>query len=413
MEKNNPLIEDRKQNIDLFRDIIDTYNFSKYSNQLNKVFSSYSYSKFYNNLTKCKKKKPITLKEKINEWLNLSNYTLKLGQEDFNMNKFKEKLKEMELKELLSIEKRKKGNGSNRKVISQFTKNKILKIKNKTKLLQNPCIGGYNPSYESIGKHTYQVSFGKQIKNNKKSNSYNGKSKIISAYEEDNNKKKMRKQQKSQCQNKYNNMINKNELKNEDIDDNNKELNEDNINNEINKKEEKCLNKFNNNEELLFFPKLRKNKRNKSNNENNFFSINTTIPTKNTIYNNTADKINYKDNHNNKINNEIIDNQKIYNIKGMIKFDKISSNKNIGCYFEELAKKKQSPPVGIYHPSYSSIFRRTTNIIIKNKSESKKFNNIKKYLLNKIITNYNQTEQFELFNSLNKTNTINRYKKLY
>ena len=47
MEKNNPLIEDKKQNIDLFSDINDTHNFSKYSNQLNKIFASYSYSKFF------------------------------------------------------------------------------------------------------------------------------------------------------------------------------------------------------------------------------------------------------------------------------------------------------------------------------------------------------------------------------
>jgi hypothetical protein len=411
MEKTNPLIEDKKQNIDLFSDINDTHKFSKYSNQLNKIFASYSYSKFFNTLTKCKTKKPITLKEKINEWLNLSNYSDKIGPEDFNMDKFRTKLKEMELKELLSIEKRKKNNNTTRKIISQFTKNKILKIKNKTKLLQNPCLGVYNPSYESIGKHTYQVSFGKKTKSNdKKNNSYNGRAKTINPYMEDNNKKQIRKIHRLCCQMKYNYMINENDLEDKKIEDNNDEVKEHNIN-KLNKKEKKYKKQFNNNEELLFFPKLRKHKRNKSNNENNFFNINTSIPMKNTLYNNTADKINF--NPNNKSNKAIRDNQNISNIKGMVKFDKISSNRNIRGYFEELAKKNQSPPVGLYHPTYSSIFRRTTNVFIKKRNNVKQFKTIKKYLLNKIITNYNQTEKLELFDTLNKTNIHNKDKYLY
>ena len=127
---------------------------------------------------------------------------------------------------------------------------------------------------------------------------------------------------------------------------------------------------------------------------------------KNTLYNNTADKIN-------KSNKAIKDNQNISNVKGMVKFDKISSNRNIGGYFEELAKKNQSPPVGFYHPTYSSMFRRTTNVFIKKRNNVKQLKTIKKYLLNKIITNYNQTEKLELFDTLNKTNIHNKDKYLY
>ena len=106
--------------------------------------------------------------------------------------------------------------------------------------------------------------------------------------------------------------------------------------------------------------------------------------------------------NNNKSNKAIRDNQNISNIKGMVKFDKISTNKNIGCYFEEMAKKIVSPSIGIYHPNYSSIFSKTKNVFFHSTSKRKNPKIIKKALLNKIITNYNQTIKYELFNILNK-----------
>jgi len=430
MEKYNPLAEDKKENINLFCDIIDPKKLSKYSSQLNKIFSSYSYSTFYNNLTKIKEeKKPITLKDKINEWLYLSNFTNKFP-EHFNMDKFKSKLKEMELQEILSLEKRKKYKNNNmikRKLISQFTKNKVSKIKDKYKLLQNPCIGVYNPKYESIGKHTYQVSFGKQNLsdyNNKdrnhnnidnKNNSFNLKSKTLYSYREKNyNLKKFEKDlNKAHTQIKFN-RINKLKFKNKNTDENNLFNKTNYNNNETNETNETIIhnssrrikrimnhkNKINNNEKILFFPKLKRNKRNKSNNENIILYLNTSTLKNSLTKNRTI-------NHNliNKRSMSIRENNKNNNVKGIIKFDKISSNRKIGGYFEEIAKKNQSPPVGIYYPSYSSIFRRTTNVFISNKkNKNKKFKNIKKNLLNKIITNYNQNKEFELFHSLNKAN---------
>ena len=71
----------------------------------------------------------------------------------------------------------------NRKIINAFTKNKLSQIKNKEKNMQKPDIGKYNPKYEIIGRHTYQVSFGKNFNdfNNVKTeeNSILGKTKSI------------------------------------------------------------------------------------------------------------------------------------------------------------------------------------------------------------------------------------------
>ena len=404
MKNYDALSEDRKNNIDLFKHIIEPEQYSYYSHQLNKVFSKNSYFKFFNDLSKVEEKKQIIFKDKIQQWLNLSNYSTNIDSENFDIKKFKSKLKEMEVKE---IEKRKKKNDKRpikRKILSQITVNKILEMKNKKKL-NNPCIGVYNPIYESIGKHTYRVSFGKNFDDfnndykNKKSNSekinksFSIKSKIFDRnikYNKNllNFEKKANKTQ-TQIKNKH---INKNNL-----------FSENNIFQNINKNKKitknlslEYMNKTNNknlkkiilNDDLLYFPKMKRAKRNINTNEN---------------INNICNSFRHTISNQNQFNKHIYltfkDSNSNRKIKGNVNFDKISTNKKIGNYFEEMAKKNKSPPVGIYHPIYSSIFERTTNIFfpcIKNiKNEKKKY-------IHKVITNYNQTRQYELFNVLNK-----------
>ena len=94
----------------------------------------------------------------------------------------------------------------------------------------------------------------------------------------------------------------------------------------------------------------------------------------------------------------------IKDLKGNVNFEKISSNKNIGCYFEELAKKNNNPPVGLYRPRYSTKFDRTTNVYFTNE-KSKNNLKIQKKNKNKILTNFNPSVQYELFDFLNKRNT--------
>lgn len=400
-QKYNPLIEDKKENINLFSDITDPKKYSKYSNQLNKVFSSYSYSKFINDLTRTKVKKQITLKDQINQWLNLSSYSTKFRLDNFDINDFKSKIKETEEKNLLlSQEKRKKYIDKRvlkRKLLSQMTKDKVLKIKNKYKFKQSPCLGVYNPIYDAIGKHSYQVTFEKQnftdFNNNKdksrdkynlkKTDTYFNIRSIKSDNKKNkkliNNEKKI--SNKTQTQIKSNNNIYKNNSKSKNI----KKIITEN-NKENNKK--KLSKKIFINGDLIVFSKVKRNKRNKSTNENLALNI-----FKNTLSNNST--------FNNDNNNLTVrDSTSFYKIKGNVNFDKISNNKKIGSYFEEIAKKRTSPAVGTYRPIYSSIFNRTTNIIFQNKMKND--NNIKKKFLYKIITNYNQTRKYELFDILNK-----------
>ena len=415
MKENNALEEDKKENINLFSDIIDQKKLSKYSNQLNKVFSNYSYSNFIKDLTKInKEKKQMTFKDQINQWLNLTNFSTKFHLDIFNIKDFKLKLKEIEQKNLLSLEKRKNKyidkRYYKRKLLSQLTANKILKIKNKNQLLQKPCIGVYNPQYDSIGKHCFQVIFAKKNfddfnkdNNLEKTRSYfDIKSKTIYS------NRKVDKQLKD-----FEKSINKTDtqiksFKKNKTNSNHKRIKVKNVNNlNINNVQKKKINLniilnrnkvknnitkiFNINEDLLFFPKLKRKKRNKNNNENLLLNSNNTF--KNTFYRSTL-------NNNNNTNLTIRDSSSIFKIKGYVDFDK--SSKKIICYFDEIAKQKKSPSVGTYHPCYSSIYERTTNIFFPIKKSLKKEKSVNKKLINKVIRNYNQTIQYELFDSLNK-----------
>ena len=137
----------------------------------------------------------------------------------------------------------------------------------------------------------------------------------------------------------------------------------------------------------MLISKIKRNKRNKSTHENLALNI-----FKNTLSNQSTF---------NEINNLTVrDSTSFYKVKGNVNFDKISNNKNIGNYFEEIIKQKTSPAVGTYHPNYSPIFNRTANIIFQNKMK----NNInrKKKFLHKVIASYNQTRKYELFDILNK-----------
>lgn len=400
MKKYNPLLEDKNENISLFGDIIDQKKYSKYSNQLNKIFSDYS--RFYKDLTKVEEIKPITFKDQINNWLNLSNYPKNFYKEKFDINEFKSKLKEIKEKEILLLEKKKKNidrRTIRRKLLSQITANKVIKIKNKNRMLHNPCLGIYNPSYEAIGKHKYQVTFGNQnyddFNNNKsnrdkynnliETNSYRDiKSKTIySRRNKDNyfiNFEKTINRTHTQMKCYHINKYNKLKRKSSDEDEKKIDLNSLRLRQKIKVKKIKRKNLLCNNEDLIFFPKKIRNKRNKSSNENIFLKTNTNT-------NNTFSK---KTNYTNFKERE---HSNVYNIKGNVNFDKTLKS---GCYFDEIAKKRISPPIGTYHPSYSTVYARIRNVIFPTQKK------IKRKCINKIIADYNKTIQYEMFNILNK-----------
>ena len=437
MKEKSILTEDRKQNITLFSDLPDTENFSRYSNQLNKIFSYHSYSKFCRNLNKKEEKKIITFKDQIRKWFSLPNKSKDLRKfEKFDVEKFKLCLEKMEVKELSLYNKKKDyldKRNNNRKLIYAFTTTKLSQIKNKEKNMQKPDIGKYNPKYEIIGKHTYQVSFGKNFSdfnNNKKEDNsslaktksiFNIKSKTI--YNDHNhinesfktsNKKiiKAKTQTKLAGVNKINknNMSRNTKIKNlktanlfKEISLNNFEKEEkssENLRKEsaFNKGRNKInINVFNHtNNYSLFFPKLKKQFHNnaKENTEINPDSYS------NTFFNKSLSK--------NNPNFTIRDYSSNVRQKGNVNFNKISSGKKDVCFFDVVAKKNRIPPVGIYDPSYSLIFSRTKNVYFNKRNSNKK---LKKKLFNKIFADYHPTIEYELFSSLNENSNNNSVNK--
>ena len=437
MKEKSILTEDKKQNITLFSDLPDTENFSRYSNQLNKIFSNHSYSKFYRNLNKKDEKKIITFKDQIRKWFSLSNKSKDLRIfENFDVEKFKLCLEKMEVKELSLYNKKKDyidKRNYNRKLIYAFTKNKLSQIKNKEKHMEKHDIGKYNPKYEIIGKHIYQVSFGKNFSdfnNNKTEDNFSlGKTKSIfnikskTIYNNHNhinesfntsNKKisKAKTQTKLTGVNKINknNMSRNTKIKNlktenlfKEISLNNfgkEEKSIENLNKEsaFNKGRNKInINAFNHtNDYSLFFPKVKKK-------FNNYAKENIEINPdsySNTFFNKSLSK--------NNPNFTIRDYSLNVRQKCNVNFNKISSGKKDVCFFDIVAKNNRIPPVGIYDPSYSLIFSRTKNVYFNKRNSNKK---LKKKLFNKIFADYHTTIEYELFSSLNENSNNNSVNK--
>ena len=85
-------------------------------------------------------------------------------------------------------------------------------------------------------------------------------------------------------------------------------------------------------------------------------------------------------------------------IKGNIDFEKISSNKNIKSYFDEVSNKGKNPPLGFYQPKYDSIMSKTRDIYFVKKalptSRQKQFK--------KIIYSYDVPYNYQIAPSLNE-----------
>lgn len=451
MKKTSTLIEDRKQNINLFKDINDLENFSKYSYELNKIFSYHSFSKFLRDLSNKDNKKGITFKDQIYEWINLTNPSKsKKKIEPFDIDKFKSDLKKMEIKELSLHQKKKQyyeKRTYRRKLLFNSTKNKILEIKNKNKKLQAADIGKYNPKYDVIRSHTYQVFFGKQnfYEFNANTNSekninfdktksalnfryktaYNSKDKeyknldlnfkTIDQNKNNNNAKTQTKfilKNKSDNSNlsfKINNMKSNKTLPNQAHRNNlrRKELTLQNLSyrNKLNNNKSN-LNDFNlnNKDEVSFYPKIKKMKliNSRSKYEKNEASLLNSNSYSKYSNKNTLNTLNNKTIYNKKAN-YTKRNYSSTNSKRKLYFNKIITNKKMG-YLEEVAKKNKNPPVGVYEPNYSTIFARTTNVFLPKKIKNK---NLKKNLINKILANYHITTGYEILDSLNDNNNRN------
>ena len=104
-------------------------------------------------------------------------------------------------------------------------------------------------------------------------------------------------------------------------------------------------------------------------------------------------------------NSEIKDNIRNYNpirnVKGIVDFNKISSNSHILSYFDEIAKNNNnSPPLGMYRPNYDYIEKKPVNIYLsKRDPPSPRIAQLKK-----IIYSYNISSEYKMVSTLNNYN---------
>ena len=358
--------KDHLENIRIFGDIDQKKKYSLYSIELDRAFGDKSYGKFFQNLRENKKSKINSFKELFEKEKNEANNLKRFKERTFNPTEFKQALETMKKKTeqkeyriknpyktriaknaLLSIKSTKfntlnAGDLQNRKrrIFNRFKKSNPKKKESKIYLPDVPDLGRYNPSYDVLRKHTYQVCF---------------TTKIFTEYNKENNKMEER---LIWNRNTISNMSN---IKNIKL----------NKNNEICSKLKKILKKN------YSFNKSKISKKNKSFDdltENKGLLNMSYSPFKN---NHCLKFENYSD-RKPMITKYLYRTEKCYDpykspqtpsTNICIKFNKLSTsvNKEIS-YFDKIAQKNVNPPLGTYKPNYNAIFRNlTTNIYIDKK----------------------------------------------
>ena len=388
--------KDHFENIKIFKDIPHQNEYSSYSIDLNRHFGDLCYPEFFKHLKEQKKYDIDYFKklfEKENQIKGLKKY-----EESFDIDKFKKSLKNMSIKEI-EYNKRLKNPYSDR---MSNSKNFLITeyIKKKPKVIKPyypeiPEVGRYSPSYNFINKHVYEVSFSKTGLN--KSNQ---------------DEKNINKNEGKKF---FNNIIkilpNKNELKT---------INSLEINNNKNyittmictpKKRLLSLNSSQKNSSRKKI-KDKLNMKNKEDNNNLKELYNKTNYAIKKIKNNhclrfenyTSRKSLIKEipyNTENKIELPNFYTEKY--IKGNIDFNKISSNKKMKSYFEEMANKDKNPPLGFYKPKYNSVMNKTRDIYFNKKdlpsSKQKKFK--------QIIYSYDVPYNYQIAPALNDRTKFN------
>ena len=367
--------KDHKENIKLFRDLKSHKKYSVYGSELNRVFGDKSYDIFYNDLL-YKKKKHINNFTKLFEKPVVKG-GLKEYEEPFNIKIFKECLKSMKIKNEELEYKIKHPHVLNSSPYRQY-KEEILKLKKEKKpevnvtLPEIPDIGRYNPNYESIRTHSYYPSFASTDFHN-----FNKSKKNVNAHQLSLVKKV---DNESFIQNKYKNRNKRTRLNSENFN------TDPNNTSNINDKSQSNMKSTDFNVSQYMSTSSFSDEKN--NHCLRFDSYSTRKPmVTEPDYN--PDIKNYSTNYN-----------PIRNVKGNVDFNKISSNSHILSYFDEIAKKNNNPPLGMYRPNYDYIEKKPVNIYL-NKKDPPSPTILK---LKKIIYSYNISSEYKMVSSLNNHN---------
>ena len=348
---------DHFENIKIFQDVRCQKEFSAYSSDLNRFFGDRSYPKFYKNLLENKKLASnyfTKLFEKENKIKGLKQY-----EESFNIDNFKKSLKTLKIKEIEYNKKLKnpyfeRMHNSKNFMITEYIKKKPYNKTIKPLNFKTPEVGRYTPSYNFVNKHIYEVTFSKTGLN--ELSKHNITNKLIGKIK---NKSKTLK------------TINNNKIKytiTEPITPRKKFHSLNATQNNINRKAlSLALNKVKNNHCLKF---------------ENYTTRKPLIR-----------ELDYNTEYNTESPNYYTDKY----LKGNVDFNKLSSNKNIKSYFEEIANKEHNPPLGFYKPKYNSVLSKTRDIYFSKKtlpsSRHRKFK--------KIIYSYDVPYNYQIAPSLN------------
>ena len=338
------LKKDNLNNIKLFQNIEKHDTFSKYSIELNRIFGDRTFKKFYYNLVMNRKFKDDNFIKVFEK--NKLSYKL---YKNFDLTKYQNYLTELEKEE------------ENDEIIRKNFKNKFKFFKkeqkddySKTESKSNskekkyipsvPDIGRYNPNYNSIRKNQPNIIFSRnKFKIKLQKNFTEEKKKICTSPSQPN----------------INNRKNLNKIN---------ILNHKNIN-----KSQKSL---------AFNSKSNKNILNSTNHALRFslYSKRKPLINESTIYSNYS---------NSNSNPNIFQN----NIKGLVEFNKMSTNLKINSF---IPRQTKIPPLGFYEPKYDFIQTKSPEITIKRNPKI-----TKKMKLKKILYEYNVPLQYELITNLN------------
>ena len=425
--------KDHLENVRTFQDIKNGKNFSPYSIQLNRVFGDKSYDTIYKNLIEHKRATGGNFWSLFEKPKKVSE--MKVYDEPFNKEKFEEALKAMKIKSN-ELNYRIKNPYASRPLNNSITKvktqkllknisnkklgKKIVNLKGKKNIYlpEVPDVGRYNPSYDVLRKHTYQVLFSTNNftdYNSKTTKQINNNSHIIPKIIENNTNlnESIKMSKKNRLYVNTSPRTHK-RMKQQDGKRKNNESETTNFsqieirnNGDANSRCHKHINSLYNTNSSL---SLEDSKLNNSSSINNSNFNSTVVNLKNNHclkFDNYSqrkpmvNKLNYTSE--NFTNPDAFNlNYPIRNKNACVEFNKLSTGKEKQkCIFEVEANKNKNPPLGIYYPRFDSTFSKlTTNIFLDKKIPP--ITNEKR--LKKIILSYKVPSHYLLFNSLNENN---------
>ena len=466
--------KDHSENVRIFQDIDHKKKYSNYSLELNRAFGDKSYDIFYKNLIEHRRARGGDFKSLFQKPKNMKG--MRIYEEPFNAEAFKVALNQMKLK-TDKLDYKLKNPYKSRPTIPSITKEKTqnlldhikkrklgIKDKDQNSDIENddiyipevPDVGRYNPSFDIVRKHTFQVSFcnsnyhdfnksGKKIigRNlfeglNNTDYAYNltdlkqmyinttpvkDLSKMSKTVKNNSNfsvsqSKTNRKKHLYLCTSPFYNsrIIHKEKIKNKRQNKNNLSIinNESQIlirnNGDANSRCHKHDYNLNTSNTSLSFDDSKINNSgilNTSNNSKNNNKSKVAVDLKKNHclkFDNYSERkpmvnpLNYTTEHFS--NPEAFNNNyPIRNKNACIEFNKLSTSKEKQkCYFEVEANKNKNPPLGLYFPKFEKTFNKLTADIYIDKKEIPMTNKRK---LKKIMYRYQVPTNYLLFNSLN------------